>query len=393
MNDSAGLMISPRVRTTAWLLVALGGALVVCGLRFWPDRTWPNLLLNGFYVTSAAASALLFLSIERLTGARWSASLRRIPEAFLPAMPVAAVLLLLVGLGREAVFPWLRPGALEPEYAGRVVYLRPYLIFPRMAVVLGSWVLFAWLFRRGSLEQERQPDRSLLWHHRLNRYAAAFAVLFAITFTVCAYDWIAALEPSWSSTMFGVYLLAGTFVQGLAAITLATAWLSRRGELRTVVRPDQLHDLGKLLFAFSTFWAYIWTCQYLLIWYANIPDEVTHYWKRTAAGWLSLFALNLILNWVVPFLVLLSARSKRNPRVLAVVAVTILCGRWLDLYLLIMPESWSTPRLGVFEVATAAGYTALIFVIVVRSLARAPLVPRNDPIVAAEELYEMEMQP
>jgi hypothetical protein len=224
----------------------------------------------------------------------------------------------------------------------------------------------------------------------LNRFAAAFAAVFVVSYTVCSYDWIAALEPSWSSTMFGVYLLAGTFLQGLAAITLATVRLSRSGDLAAVVKPDHLHDLGKMLFGFSIFWAYIWLCQYLLIWYANIPDEVTHYWKRTNGWWLSLFALNVILNWAIPFFALLPARPKRNARVLGVVAVVILCGRWLDLYVLIMPESWSAPRLGLFEVVIASGYAALMFLLFVRSLSRAPLVPVNDPILAAEELYEVE---
>ena len=389
MNHSADFTLSPRVRAAAWFLVALAAVMIAIGLFAWPDRTWPNLLLNGFYVTSATVSALLFLSIERLTGARWAAGLRRIPEAFLPALPVAAVLLLLVAAGREAVFPWLRPGAAASESAGGAAYLRPSFIFPRMAVVLISWIVFAWLFRRTSLEQDRNPQSSLHYHYRLTRYSTIFGVVFAVTFTACAYDWISALEPSWSSTMFGVYLFAGMFVQGIAAITLATVKLSKTGDLASVVKPSLLHDLGKLLFAFSIFWAYIWICQYLLIWYSNIPDEVTHYWKRTNGWWLALFAVNLIVNWVIPFFALLPARAKRNPRVLTVVCVCILCGHWLDLYLLITPESWNTPRLGFFELIAAAGYAALIFLLVTRSLSRAPLVPLHDPILAAEEAYEV----
>jgi hypothetical protein len=313
-----------------------------------------------------------------------------VPEAFLPALPVAATLLLVVAWGRDAVFPWLRAGVLPSQPTGRIAYLRPYFVFPRMALVLAVWVVFAWIFRRISLDQDRNPNLSLVYHYRLNRFAAAFGIVFAVTYTVCAYDWIAALEPSWSSTMFGVYLLAGAFLQGLAAITLATVRLARSGDLATVVKPDHLHDLGKMLFAFSIFWAYIWLCQYLLIWYANIPDEVTHYFKRTNGWWLSLFALNVILNWAIPFFALLPARPKRDPRVLGVVAVVILCGRWLDLYVLIMPGSWSAPRLGLFEVVVACGYAALMFLLFMRSLSRAPLVPVNDPILAAEELYEVE---
>jgi hypothetical protein len=254
--------------------------------------------------------------------------------------------------------------------------------------VLLLWIVFAWLFRRTSLEQDRNPRSSLAYHYRLNRYAAAFVVVFAFSFTLGAYDWIISLDPSWFSTMFGIYVFAGTFVAGIAAVTLAAVVLRERGFLSNVVTDHHLHDLGKMLFAFSTFWAYIWTCQYLLIWYGNIPEEVTHYVKRTNGPWLWLFGLNLIVNWMIPFAVLLPARAKRNTMALKIVCVLLLCGHWLDLYILIMPSMgspvWSRPVIGFPEIAIAAGYSSLLYLLFIRSLAAAPLVPLSDPVLAAE---------
>src|SRR5262249_44251038 len=188
------------------------------------------------------------------------------------------------------------------------------------------------------------------------------------------------------SSMFPIYVFAGAFVQGIAAVTLVAIVLRERGLLADWVSEQQLHDLGKMLFTFSTFWAYIWTCQYLLIWYGNIPEEVTHYVKRTNGAWPYLFALNLIVNWLVPFVALLSARAKCTPQVLKSISILLLCGRWLDLYLLIMPALWSTPRFGLFEIVLAAGYLALIYLQLVRYLSRAPLIAAHDPFLASERV-------
>ena len=378
-----------RNQYIAIALVVMGAAAAVYGVMAIPERTWPNLLLNGFFFSSLSLSAVFFLATQRLAGARWSACLRRIPEAFLPALPVAAALMLAVYFGWRTLYPWSRAGAFahESAIAGRAHYLQAPWVLARMAVVLIAWVFFARLFRRASFHQDRHPELSLALHHRMNRYSALFVLVFAVSFTLVVFDWVISLDPDWFSTMFAVYVFAGTFVQGIAAITLAVTAQRDAPLLRTFITPHRLHDLGKMLFAFSTFWAYIWVCQYLLIWYGNLPDEISHYLKRTQGPWLYLFALNLIVNWIIPFLVLLPVRAKRNAQVLRLISILLLAGHWLDLYLLIMPETWSAPKIGVIEVVITAGYVALLYLIFMRSLKQAPLVPLNDPIITYERLH------
>jgi hypothetical protein len=385
MNGESTFQASPRGRILAICLVAVAAGIVIFGLATAPERTWPNLLLDGFYIATLGVSALFFLAVQRVAGARWSANLRRVPEAFLAVIPAGAILLLVLFFGRHTLFPWTRPGAFAdtPAIAGKVRYLNPPWVFARMVFTLAVWVFFARLFRRTSLQQDQDPRRSLFLHQRLTRYSVLFILAFALTLTLGAFDWLLSLDPQWSSTMFGFYVFAGTFEQGIAAITLAVVLLKERGDFAVVGR-HQLHDLGKMLFAFSVFWAYIWTCQYLLIWYGNIPDEVTHYVKRTNGPWLYLFALNLFLNWVVPFVTLLSIWAKSTPRVLKIICITVLIGHWLDLYLLIMPAVWSTPRIGIFEIPIAAGCAALVYLLFVRALGKAPLLPRYDPVLAYE---------
>lgn len=150
-------------------------------------------------------------------------------------------------------------------------------------------------------------------------------------------------EPEWYSTIFSVYLFSGTFLGGIAAVAVLAIWQDRKGFLGRGLAPETLHDLGKLLFAFAMFWAYIWFCQYLLIWYSNLPEETPYFARRLTGGWTLLFWLNPVLNFAVPFIALLSARVKRRPGFLAQVALVVLFGRWLDIYLLIAPTGSSLP--------------------------------------------------
>jgi hypothetical protein len=187
------------------------------------------------------------------------------------------------------------------------------------------------------------------------RGAAAFIVLFAAGISVASWDWMMSLEPEWFSTMYGVYAFAGTFVGGIAAMAVVSIFLSESSRYAFHLEGRQLHDLGSLLFGFSMFWAYIWFCQFMLIWYANLPEETPYFALRLSPHWAMLFWLNPIVNFVVPFTILLSSNAKRHPRVLAEVAGVVLAGRWLDTYLMVAPSVASTPVFPVYALAASVG--------------------------------------
>jgi len=300
-------------------------------------------------------------------------------------LPIAAVLMLSVFFGRRTLYPWARPLD-EATTLASSAYLSAPLMFGRMAAMLGLWIVLARDLRLTSLRQDHDPAPA--HHRRLVRCSAAFLVVFAVTFTLGSVDWLMSLSPRWSSTVFAVYVFAGLLVSGLAALTLAAIVLSASGPLNGVVREAHLHDLGKLLFALSTFWAYIWFSQYLLIWYSNLPDEATYYVRRTSGPWTRLFVLNLVLNWIAPFVVLLPRAAKRNPRVLAVTCALLLAGHWLDLYLLIMPETWNGPQAGAIEAAVPLACAGIFITVMARTLDQAPLVPLHDPYLDESLSYE-----
>jgi hypothetical protein len=362
-------------RHVAHAMIAIGVVAASIGLVGDPQRTWPDLLLNGFYTIAIALAGVVFIALQYLCGAAWSAGIRRIPEAIMAPMPVAAVCMLSLFFGRHWLYGASHAG--PAMSAAKAFYLATPFFFGRMAVFVAVWAAFAWVIRRVSLQQDR--DSSSRHHQRLVRYSALFVVAFALSFSLASFDWLMTLVPGWSSTIFAVYTFAGLLVGGVAAITLTVVLLRERGYLTGVVNENHLHDLGKLLFAFSTFWAYIWVSQYLLIWYGNIPEEITYYVSRTGPNWITLFLLNVVVNWIIPFLVLLPRASKRNPAILKWTAILILAGRWLDLYLAIMPQLVPAPTLGVIDVLIVAGYAGLFFIVAARALARAPLVPIHDP--------------
>src|SRR6185295_10880231 len=219
-----------------------------------------------FYLLSVSLAALLFLAIQFLSAARWSACLRRIPEALMATLPAAAVLMVSLTAARGVIAPSRHGDAIVSS--AKAFYLSMPFMAARAAVVLGVWVWLASLVRRASLQEDR--DGSLVHYRTMKRYSAIAAVVFAITFSMASVDWLMSLDPRWVSTLFAVYLFGGLLVHGVAAVSLVAALLRVSGRAGFITA-EHLHDLGRLLFGFTTFWAYLWVSQYLLIWYGNIP--------------------------------------------------------------------------------------------------------------------------
>jgi len=374
----------PAVNLNVYKFFCLVGILtVVAGFFLAPVRIWSNLLLVSFSLIALGLSGLLFIAIQYATSAGWCVVFRRVAEAMTALIPIGGIGIIAILILHPSIYPWYSDPAFHgTEHLG---FKQHWLSLPffigRAIFYIITWTLFSRAIIRNSRLQDE--DASPLRTKSNVRLSAFFIVVFALTFWLASFDWIMSLEPKWFSTMFGVYNFAGMFQSGLAVIIILVVWLKEKGPFQGLVTGEHLHDLGKLLFAFSTFWMYIWFCQYMLIWYANIPEEAVYFTKRMHGAWKPLMFLNLFLNWVVPFFALLSSRTKRNPIIITRVAIAVLVGRWLDLYLMIFPSSFSKePVAGFWEAGLILGTIGLAFMMIKRKLDTAPIIPTSDPYLS-----------
>ncbi len=363
-----------------FLVLAVSSLVVLLGLLVAPDRTWPSILLVGVYAVGLALSGMLFLAFHYLTSAGWSVSLKRIAEAMAATLPVGGLLILAAMGGISVLYEWSHADvvAASPLLQEKAVWLNVPFFVGRTVLYLAVWMLFI----QGLLRVSRRQDSTggLAGNRRSTALAAGFMAVFMVTFSLATFDWLMSLQPEWISTIYAAYNFTGSFISGLALLTITAIMLRRRGFLAGVVTQHHLHDLGKLILGFCTFWAYLWFCQYMLIWYSNLPEEVTYYQSRHQGAWAVISAACLLANWVIPFLVLLPRPAKHDDASLLRICALLLVGRWLNLYLMIQPVFQpDAPVLGLWEIAPVVAAAALFTLSFRRSLAAADLVPRGDP--------------
>jgi hypothetical protein len=368
-----------------WALTLLGGIALAAGLVQAPERTWGLILVISNCLAGLGLGGLLLVALLYVTGARWSNPLRRVPEAMTVVLPLAALGLFAVLLFRPELYAWT--GSDYPrgsESPLQRFWLNRTFFLIRAVAYFALWLAFAAAIVRNSHRQDMDPDPAPTANNV--RLSAAFLVVFGVTCWLASYDWIMSLTPEWASTIFGVYNFAGLFVSGIAAVILLVICL-RRGPLRAVITEDHLHDLGTLLFSFSSFWMYVWFCQYMLIWYVNNPEETSYFRQRSHGNWPAWTILDLVLNWGFPFVVLLFRSIKRSPLILGTVAVGILAGRWVDLVLMILPsQKDAVPLLGAIDVGLLLGTGGLFALATFWGLGKAALVPLHEPIDLSEGL-------
>lgn len=345
------------------------------------ERFWANWLFALLIVTTAGLGCLFLVALERVVGAVWSVPVRRVPERLasllLPAAPAALILL----LGLPSLYPWSRPEASANKIlAGKAIWLNVPFFSGRTFAMTAIWLLSYWILVKGSVRQDANGD--LGFTMRAKRFSPVFLIIFAVTVTLVAFDWISSLEPEWYSDIFGVYLFAGTFMAGLAASALGVVWLMENGRLPDV-RPDHLYNFGGLLFAFTVFWSYIGFAQYLLMWYADMPEEITWYKARIEGPWLPVILFLALLHFVIPFFVLAARGAKSSGKVLKRIAILILIAHALDLYWLVFPALhkgvvFSWPEASFLLLAIGGG---LLWAR--RSMAMGQDMPVGDPLLKA----------
>lgn len=360
-------------------IVLASCAIFVVGLFVAPTRVWGGYLMGFHFLTALALSGTVFMAFLFLSRASWAAALQRILEAMTAALPIAGMLGLGLLLGLPSLYEWAHPAAVEHDslLQHKSAYLNTVGFSLRMVVMFAIWI---WLSRK-LVRRSRKPEFGGTWAHDGGtlRLSVIFIALFAITYSVANFDWLMSLEPHWFSTVFALYQLGGLAVVGIAATIIIAVWLERRGPLKGILRDDHVHDMAKMLFAVSLFWAYIWYCQYMLIWYADIPEETGYYVLRKEGSWWLLVQASLFLKWGVPFLSLMARWSCRSRTIVVRVAAIALLGHAVDLFTQVGPSLMGEHvSIGIWEVAPVLGAVALFFMVTIRALSTVAVVPERD---------------
>ncbi len=363
-------------------LVALVVGLVLAGAGVAVDsKTFASSYLVGFlWVTTIALGGLFWPLIWHLTKASWPAATRRHMEWFAGFLPVAIILFIPVVLFSHDIYHhWMGEHAKhDPLLIKKAAWLNPTGFYVRAFIYLALWAGMALIFRRLSFKQDRTGDKGLTL--RAQMLSAPSILFFALSISFASFDWVMSIDPHWFSTIFGVYIFAGAGLSSLCAAALIMVGLRSRGLLGKVATVEHQHDLGKMLFGFIVFWAYIGFSQFILIWYANIPEETLWYKHRWEHGWKFWSLLLLFGHFVIPFILMMSRWAKRINKLLVTGAVLLLVMHWVDLYWLVKPNfndgnfsfSW-------IDIAGWAGPAGVFIFVVCRQLAKGPIYAINDP--------------
>jgi len=361
------------------LATALGAGLCVLAALVETQRFLFAYLLAFMFFGGIAVTSVFFSMLQFLVRAGWSTALRRVPEflgAFTLLLPLL-VLPIVFGVG-ELYHRWVYPDPGDVVLQGKSDWLNTPFFITRVFVYVGIWLAMYFVIVGNSFRQDATTDTAPT--RRNWKLSAPLSIMYGVTMTFAAFDMLMSLYPHWFSTIFGVYYFSGSLVGTLASITIVAVLLRKAGLLTEWLTTERFHDLGKLLFAFNVFWAYIAFSQYLLIWYADIPEEIVYFTYRLEHGWQHVSLLLLIAHFVVPFMLLLSQDAKRNLNVLLVGAIILLLAHLLDMYWLIMPNyTHDTVLLGWVEVAPILGLGGLFLLAAAAQFRRHHAVPIRDP--------------
>ena len=389
-------------------------------------RFWTNFLHNTVFFTGISFMAVFFYSICVTAWAGWSSLFKRVWEAFGMFLIVGIVLMLIVFLGAKFewhhLYHWADPASVAEDkiLKGKSGFLNLTWFFISSVVVTGIWFFFYWRMRSLSLQEDENNDPGFKLHHRQRVWAAAFLPLAGFSLTLVIWQWVMSLDAHWYSTLFAWYCGASLFVSMIAMTILVLIYLKGKGYYENVTT-EHIHDLGKFLFGFSIFWTYLWFSQYMLIWYANVGEE-TVYFKERVMNYPVLFYGNLVMNFVLPFFILMRNDTKRKFGSVSFVALLVVFGHWIDYFLMIKPGALHTAHAlgnaahdhdghghdaghgaaesaghaaehvshfvsgftipGLLEIGTFIGFMCLFLYIIYTVLSKARLVPVNDPYIS-----------
>jgi len=387
--------ISKRASTLSMILIGVGALATAAGVlgdhSDHHQHTWSALLVNGFFFLGIGLGALFFYSLQNATETAWSVLVKRVFEAVMGWVPVGAVIMIIVlaagTFGLHHIYHWMDESLYVkggPNYDaimdGKSAFLSKPFFWIRTLAYLGTFVIAARWFRKKSLEMDGLTGESLVRTHLLTyRRGALFLVFFAVFSSTLAWDWLMSIDAHWFSTLFGWYVFSGMWVSAMITAVVMVLYLKRKGYLPQV-NNSHIHDMGKWVFAISFLWTYLYFSQFMLIWYANIPEEVTYFQQRIndhpGLMWTTFF-----INFAVPMVLLMSRDAKRNPRFLIGVGTVIFIGHWMDVNMIVMPgaNGHHFHGLGLLDAGMFVLFLGAFIRVVLGTLAKAPLTPVNHP--------------
>ncbi len=373
--------LDPKVKTAMAALACIGGVLLALGFIVDKERAWHAYLVSFFYFTCLAMGGLFFTAIQHLASAGWSVNIRRFAEALTAFIPYILVLgLPIVFFANKDLYLWLdaEKVALDPILMGKAPYLNKAFFAIRFVLFAGLWAFFAKKIVGFSLEQDK--DGKDEWTTIALKWSVGFILVFALSFSLFSVDFLMSLEPHWFSTIFGIYCFAGMFQSTLALLCLMSLYVIHKGWARGLVTMEHVHDLAKYTKGFTVFWAYIAFSQFMLIWYANLPEETIFYLHRSHGGWLFISISLLVFRFIVPFLALLPRWAKRTPGHLASVCILILVMQYVDLYWLVYPNySSDFVAFSWMEIGAFVGFLGGFGLVMTHFMAKYNLLPIKDP--------------
>ncbi|TYA55188.1 quinol:cytochrome C oxidoreductase [Formosa maritima] len=355
------------------------------------NRPWSALYVAAFFFFMIALGVLAFYAIQFASQAGWSPVLFRVMEGItayvLPGGLIVLAIALASGLiGHYNIFIWMDPDVVAHDklIQGKSSWLNIGWFAVRGLIFIAGWSLYRYFARKFTLAQDKSEDNSNF--KKAFRISAAFLVFFIYTESIMSWDWIMSVDPHWFSTLFGWYVFAGMAVSGITVIAFISLYLKSKGHLE-IVNDSHIHDLAKFMFGFSIFWTYLWFSQFMLIWYANIPEEVTYFITRIE-DYNGLFFGMLALNFIFPFLVLMNSDYKRIPWFVIMAGIIILVGHYIDVYVMIMPatvgDRWA---FGIPEISSIMLFAGLFIFIVFKALSKASLVVKRNPFLKESEHF------
>jgi hypothetical protein len=351
----------------------------------WLTRIFANLLLNNVLFVGVSIFGVFFIALNYVANAGWAVGLKRIPESLGSFLPIGFILMLLIIPGMSYLYHWTAEGITDPAspaydaiIAGKAAYLNVPFFIVRLALIFGIWILFYTILRKLSIKEDKEGG--LIPYQKSIRTSALFIICFAFTLMMASWDWLMSIDTHWFSTIYWVYTLSGVILSGFITVTFILLYLKGQG-LMGHINNNHFHDLGKFIFGFSIFWAYIWLSQFLLIWYANMPEETLYYVPRFQGHYKLIFFLNLFINFFTPFLYLMTREAKRQANSLKVILFILIFGRWLDLYLMIMPGTVAEHNGFIMEIGFFLIYFGIFGYVVMQALTKMPLVPKNHPLL------------